>query len=295
MFTRIDHVMICMPELNQGIAQYRRLGFNVHPGGIHPGKGTHNAIALNQEDYIELLAVRDPAELRAAATPGSWQDGLERFIAAGGGIRYVILQSDDLAADVAAMRARGVDVSDVIDGGRRTPAGQELRWKAAAPGPANPLPIFFIQHMTPMAERRKQVPDASGHPNGVRFLERAYIVTPDVETAVAIYAKVLGIPQPRRYRGTVIMADMAVFQFGPAGLTVAQPYAPGPAAEALERRGPGPFQALYRTTSMGAAARWMQEHDLPPPARGVRDTGEQAMLVPPAEACGAYIGFVGPE
>ena len=25
----------------------------------------------------------------------------------------------------------------------------------------------------------------------------------------------------------------------------------------LARRGPGPFQALYRTTSMGAAARWM--------------------------------------
>jgi hypothetical protein len=33
---------------------------------------------------------------------------------------------------------------------------------------------------------------------------------------------------------------------------------------------------------------------MPPPARGVRNTGEQAMLVDPAEACGAYIGFVGP-
>jgi hypothetical protein len=33
---------------------------------------------------------------------------------------------------------------------------------------------------------------------------------------------------------------------------------------------------------------------MPPPARGVRNTGEQAMLVGPAQACGAYIGFVGP-
>jgi hypothetical protein len=97
------------------------------------------------------------------------------------------------------------------------------------------------------------------------------------------------------YKGTVIMSHMAVFQLGAAGLTIAHPYAPGPAAEALERRGPGPFQVLYRTTSMGAAAGWMQEHGMPPPARGVRDTGEHAMLVPPAEACGAYIGFVGPE
>jgi hypothetical protein len=34
-------------------------------------------------------------------------------------------------------------------------------------------------------------------------------------------------------------------------------------------------------------------HDIPPPARGVRNTGEHAMLVPPEQACGAYIGFVG--
>lgn len=126
-------------------------------------------------------------------------------------------------------------------------------------------------------------------------LERAYIVTPDVETAAATYANVLGVPQPPMQRGTVIMSDMAVFQLGPTGLGIAQPYGPGPAADALERRGPGPFQALYRTTSMGAAACWMQEHGMPPLARGVRNTGEQAMLATPAEACGAYIGFVGPE
>ena len=97
------------------------------------------------------------------------------------------------------------------------------------------------------------------------------------------------------YKGTVIMSHMAVFQFGSAGLTIAHPYAPGPASDALERRGPGPFQALFRTTSMGAAARWMEEHGMPPPAIGTRDTGEKAMLVSPADACGAYIGFVGPE
>ena len=128
MFTRIDHLMICVPDLERGMTQYRRMGFNIHPGGVHPGKGTHNAIALNQEDYLELLAIRDPAEHRAAARgPGSPHAGMEEFIAAGGGIRYVILQSDDLAADVAAMRARGVDVSDVLDGGRQQ-GGQHFRW-----------------------------------------------------------------------------------------------------------------------------------------------------------------------
>jgi hypothetical protein len=45
---------------------------------------------------------------------------------------------------------------------------------------------------------------------------------------------------------------------------------------------------------MDAAARVMAAHGVPPPTRGVRNTGEQAMLVGPADACGAYVGFVGP-
>ena len=76
---------------------------------------------------------------------------------------------------------------------------------------------------------------------------------------------------------------------------VAQPAEPGPAAEALARSGPGPFQVLYRTSGMEAAARWMVDHGLPAPARGIRNTGEEAMLVAPEHACGAYIGLVGPK
>jgi hypothetical protein len=45
---------------------------------------------------------------------------------------------------------------------------------------------------------------------------------------------------------------------------------------------------------MNAATKWMAGHGLPRPARGIRNTGEQAMLVMPEHACGVYIGFVGP-
>lgn len=289
MLTRIDHLMIGVPDLTQATAQYRKLGFDVQPGGVHPGKGTHNAIAFNQEDYLELIAVRDAAEYSAGRS--TLDAGLPGFVAAGGGIRYVIIQSNDLVADVTAMRTRGIEVSDVIDGSRRTPQGTELRWKAAQLGARNALPLFFIEHVTPLAERRSGF---QPNPNGIYKIERAYIASRDAAADAALYSRVLGMPLPKQERGTVIMADMFVFQLGNSGLGIAQPYAPGVAADALERRGPGPFQALYRTTSMSAAARWMQEHGMPPPARGIRNTGEQAMLVTPADACGAYIGFVGP-
>ena len=295
MLTRIDHVMICVPDLGKGMEAYARLGFEIHPGGVHPGRGTHNAIAFHQDDYLELLGVRDPDELAAAAAvPGTPDAGLAEFLAAGGGLRYVIVQSDDLPTDVAAMRARGVEVGDVTEGGRRTPAGQALRWRMAMLGPCDALPICFIQHLTPLEERRRQVPRTGNHPNGVLRAERAYIAVTDVVAAARTYARVLGMPVPAVQRGRVIKADMAVFDVGPTGLSVAQPAEPGPAAEALARRGPGPFQILYRTRSMDAAARVMASHRVPPPTRGVRNTGEQAMLVSPADACGAYLGFVGP-
>ena len=296
MLTRIDHVMICVPDLQQGIDAYTRIGFDIYPGGVHPGRGTENAIAFHEDDYLELLSARDRAEVLArVTTPGSIDHGLMDFLDAGGGFRCVALQSDDLVADVAAMRARGVDVSDAVEGARRTPAGQSLAWKAAMLGPKNPLPVFFLQHLTPLAERRRTVPRAAQHPNGVLRADRVYIAVTDVAAAAATYARVLGMPAPRAQRGAVIKADMCVFDLGPTGLTVAQPAEPGPAAEALARRGPGPFQVLYRTRSMGAAARWLADHGVPPPARGIRNNGEQAMLIPPAHACGAYIGLVGPE
>ena len=273
--------MICVPDLEKGIEAYTRIGFNVYPGGVHTGRGTHNAIALNDDDYLELLSIRDRNEYQKASPAGGLVDFLER----GGGFRYIALQSDDLAGDVAAIRSRGVDVSDVVDGGRRTPGGQELRWKSASLGARNALPIFFIQHLTPVEQRRHQVPQAGKHPNGVLRADRVYIVVPDVAAAAETYSRVLGMPAPKVQRGNVIKADMAVFNLGPTGLTVAQPAEPGPAADALAQRGPGPFQVLYRTSSMDAAARWMGRTRRAaagarrPEHRGTRDAGAAGACV----------------
>jgi hypothetical protein len=33
MFTKIDHIMICVSDLERGMEQYRKMGFNVYTGG----------------------------------------------------------------------------------------------------------------------------------------------------------------------------------------------------------------------------------------------------------------------
>src|SRR5213593_4356921 len=147
--------MICVPDLNEGIAAYQRIGSSVFPGGSHAGRATHNAIAFHEDDYLELLSLRDgECDHWAAVEPGSSDARLAEYLSRGDGFRYVAVQSDDLTADVAAMRRRGVEISDATEGGRRTPAGQELRFKVAQLGARNPLPVFFIQHLTPLAERK---------------------------------------------------------------------------------------------------------------------------------------------
>src|SRR5206468_71755 len=111
-----------------------------------------------EDDYLELASISDRAAY-LAASPGG---GLADFLARGGGFRYVILQSDDLAADVRAMQGRGVEVNEPTDGSRRTPAGQVLRWKLAVLGRGNPLPLLFIQHLTPF--RPTPEPGAQNRP-----------------------------------------------------------------------------------------------------------------------------------
>jgi catechol 2,3-dioxygenase-like lactoylglutathione lyase family enzyme len=174
----------------------------------------------------------------------------------GNGLRSIVLRSDDHEGDQAAMRSRGAADWVELAGGRLI--------------------------------------SGRSHPNGVQRIERAYIAVQDVAAAAATYARVLGARPPNMERGAVINADMAIFQFGHTAIGLAQPAGPGVCADALSSRGPGPFQVLYRTTSMDAAAKWMAGHGVPPPKRGVRNTGEQAMLVAPEHACGVFIGFVGP-
>jgi hypothetical protein len=138
-------------------------------------------------------------------------------------------------------------------------------------------------------------PRAAVHPNTVLRLERVYLAVPDLEAVLPLYSAALGVAIPPIQRGTVIRAHMAVFNLGPVGIGVAMPFEAGPAADALRRDGAGLFQALFRVTSMAAAAAWMVEHGLPSPARGTRNTGEQALLVQPHYAAGIYVALVGPE
>src|SRR5215472_13242903 len=99
MLTAIDHIIIGVQDLEKAAAQFgQKLGLLPGGGGIHPSGGTANRIIVIGDTYLELIAVRAPGEAQ--------QSMLDR-LAKGEGYLNVVLASNDIEADGAAMRKRG--------------------------------------------------------------------------------------------------------------------------------------------------------------------------------------------
>jgi len=211
-------------------------------------------------------------------------------------LSHITIGVPDLAAGITTYTNLGFSLTRH---GNRAIAATEREYLALEQMPRDGIQRITLEGPPPTAAppnieviQKPERHSAARHPNGAVRLERLYVAVENLQSAVDAYRSALGLPEPKMERGTVIMADMAIFNLG-AGLTFAQPYAPGPCADAIASRGPGPFQLLYRTTSLDAASNWLSANGIPPPARGTRNTGELALLIPLAQAHGAFIGLVG--
>jgi len=182
MFTGIDHVAIVVNELDSAIAGYSRAGFTVVRGGKHP-IGTHNAlIAFADGTYLELIAFLKPD------SGHPWQKALEK----GSGIVDFCMSTDDLAADVDAMRRAGAKIGDPSPLTRDRPDGFHLSWVLAIPEPPfnGQLP-FLIKDDTPRDER---VPRDRSHPNGATGIRTLTIAVNDPGVTSRYFARVLRRP-----------------------------------------------------------------------------------------------------
>lgn len=167
--SRIDHVILAAPDLAQLETTFARLGFAVVGGGTHPHLGTRNRLVLLGEGYIELLAIHEPRRVSPA---------LAARIATGAGWVGYALQSEDIAAEAEAMRARGVDTRGPSAGRLVAPDGTTRSWRVVTLnsddlwGAALPLP-FLIQHDSAGERHRQELAGAdrlAPHPNGASRL-----------------------------------------------------------------------------------------------------------------------------
>lgn len=245
MIIGIDHVVVVVRDLEDAIRDYAALGFTVTPGGTHADGKTHNAlITFADGSYIEVLAFLD----REHSYNHPWRHRLDE----GEGIEDFAVGSDDLAVDAARMRSEdepaGQEMGPVVDGGRRRPDGQELRWRTARfvqPRGEAVLP-FLIQDVT---ARELRVPGgaATQHRLPVVGIAGVTVAVRDLEPASEQYVGLLGasgVPSDGRRARIPVGSQWIELVTPEAGVEGV--------AERLARHGEGPFAMTLR--GAGAAS-----------------------------------------
>ena len=150
MLLGIDHLVIAVADPDAASAELEvKLGLAPGGGGRHDRLGTFNRLVWLGDTYLELIGVFD----RGAAA-SSWIGAPTlRALEAGGGLATWAIASNDLAADAAALRARGSTLAEPVAGERVRPDGRVVRWRLSAAEPLDKdRPPFLIEHDPTAAE-----------------------------------------------------------------------------------------------------------------------------------------------
>lgn len=172
----LDHVVLVARDLDAAIADHRRRGFTVTPGGEHADGLTRNALVpFADGSYLEIVAFPD---LDRAVSHRWW-----KIAADGGGFADFALLSDDLGADTLALKE--IVTRSSAAGGRTRPDGVRLEWRTAIL--AAPLP-FLIEDVT---SRELRVPRgaAAQHANGAGGVAKVIVGTTDLADTEWRYAR----------------------------------------------------------------------------------------------------------
>ena len=137
---RIDHVIIGVPNLDQAVKQIADLtGVQPAIGGVHPGRGTRNALmALGEGSYLEILA---PNPVEPAASP---EAKVLRSLTEPKPIGWAV-SAEDQTALRKTLSDNVIAVTPAESGSRELPDGSKLRWVTFGYRDLDdPLAPFFI-------------------------------------------------------------------------------------------------------------------------------------------------------
>jgi catechol 2,3-dioxygenase-like lactoylglutathione lyase family enzyme len=178
----IDHVILGVPDLETASAELSaRTGVATAVGGVHTHGDTANRLAsLGEGRYLELLG---PAPGRTPFDEGATLAALTSPLPYGFAIRIA-----DAEAEAARLKAAGLKVTSVQDGGRTTPDGRVLSWKTFAvedPEFCAVLPFFI--------EWGPDTPHPSTTSPGGARLKRLRAFHPHADALSELYRR-LGVP-----------------------------------------------------------------------------------------------------
>lgn len=287
----LDHVGVAARDLGPMAAAYERLGFTLSPVAQQSGRrrpelpvepfGTGNRCAFLRHGYIELIAILDPA---------LYDNGLTAFLARYAGMHILALAMTEEEANLARLRAAGLDIPGVAWLERPVEPGGPVAKFARLPFPDPPEGrVQLIRHLTPELVWQEKWMD---HANKAVALEEAILSARAPAETAARLSRLAGLPvEPDPAGGYLLRlpgAARAAGPFAPAMETRVRVLTEAALAEVLPGVTPpaSPFMAgmAIRTEDGGAAARRVLA-GLPTVA------APQGLMVPPAFAAGAAVVF----
>lgn len=253
MIKRFDHAVIGVPDLETGMATFRRLGFEVNAGGRHPSLGTRNAIVRFGLDYLELLSVEDPDLAKARGPFGS---DLVAFLEKSSGLVGFVLAGTDLGQQARGLATLGVGADGPFDMDRIRPDGRRLAWRLVVPAGSpwrKPWP-YLIDWITPETDLLAWDPPGE-HNCGASGVAGIDLVIEDLAVAERLYDQGLGL-RPHRVDPdqTQTGARHCQYRLGNFLLGLHQPTAPGSMWQELHGYGPGPFRLILSTPRLASTA-----------------------------------------
>jgi len=287
----LDHVGVAARDLGPMAAAYERLGFALSPIAQQSGRrrpdlpvepwGSGNRCAFLRHGYIELIAILDPA---------LYDNTLNRFLARYAGMHILALAIDDEAANLARMRAAGIDIPGIAWLERPVEAGGPIAKFARLPFPDPPEGrVQLIRHLTPELVWQERW---MNHANKAVALDEAILCSQRPAETAARLSRLSGLPvEPDPAGGFLLRLPGAARAAGPFA-PVMETRVRVLAEEALASVLPGvaapasPFMAgmVIRTEDGGAAARLVLQ--------GIPTRAAPAgLMVPPEFAAGAAVLF----
>lgn len=180
MSRKIDHLVLCVNDLNAAITAFRQLGFTVTPRANHPF-GTGNALIQLKGMYLELLAVVDPEKIAETdlAAPFSFPIYNRDYLRHRQGMSMLAMQSNDAEQDREEFIAAGAAVPPVFHFERdaKTPDGETVGVAFSLAFANHPLlrhaVNFVCQHRHP--PQNFYFPQYQDHANGAQALGKVIL------------------------------------------------------------------------------------------------------------------------
>ena len=277
----LDHVGIAVADLDAGAAQFERLGFQLTPRGYHtlpppapgaagPRTGTGNHCAMLRRGYLEVIGITDPA----------YQGRLRADLAHYEGLHIIAFGTEDAPAAAAALRQAGLkaDAPRILERPIEDDGKERLARFEIVDFPPELLPeghFFAIRHDTPDLLWK---PELLAHPNGVTGLEALTIAVADPADFAGRLGRCLGVTPARDEEGLVLRLSAGSVRVVDGAW--------------LAGHLPGKAPALPYVAGIGLAVA-----DLGRTADLLKRNGvdharsSDALIVPPAQGCGAFIAF----